>query len=803
MKKLRNLVLLVIVLTKFHDVNAQVGVNTETPKVTLDITKMKNPAADGILIPRLTVQDLIDRHVASMYGIDQHSTLVYVTDITKASTTTQTQKITKEGFYYYNYTNTDDKWLPLESAGSIWNKVTTTLPSEYNTDNSYLTAKVVIGGNTIASINGGTDNAQLTVVGEDISVQGVTVGTGKGGNSMNSVLGKDALVSNTDGVLHVAVGFEALKAQEKGYGNVAVGAYASTAVGTEIMGITSLGAMSNAAANYSTVVGANSVVGENSDKSTALGYYSTIEKNASGSIAIGEGAKIAENASLGIAIGKQTIVESPNSIAIGAEASLNKNDYTFIKNKSTTIGTAVNTSNVTLEIVGERENENKADGILIPNVSLSELNAKNNKYAEPQFGTLVFVNYINDTPSGKTEDVTSYGFYYYNYWHGRGERWTKLNDVPLRRTTVEVGSGKNYANLQEAFNEEAKKMYNQNGAPVEFVCSGDVGGLDTDGSIPYIKITSDGTMIVSGKNLTFNNTIAHFSGKIDFGDKNLTAYGSDLVVAQDAEIIANQLAMDNSSFKAFFGGNNLTFGAITCYSGFIDIEGNTSKPTNLTLVGDSDVKYLVSATNGGYILFANDLNIKCNSTSSQDYGFSASKSGIIYCNKVTNIEFNNSYGAGESYDIYANGVSSILFEMCKNIGGNSTPSIFIGGAYKSNIVCYQSKVNKTVKDKGVYLISGSSFNVIGDQTSIVLDGNGIGSEGILSSGSDVNLSNITTSAPMVTLKNFTNGLNALDGGIVNAMGRIDRVGCTNPERLGITIGTTSRTGSVIYDSDVE
>lgn len=110
-----------------------------------------------------------------------------------------------------------------------WYKVGTTVPSILNTDNSYLTAKTVIGGNTIASINGGTANAQLTVIGQDAYINGITVG--KGGNNgidrpTNTAIGANSLAANTSGTNNTAIGSGALKSNQTASSNTAVGSQA-------------------------------------------------------------------------------------------------------------------------------------------------------------------------------------------------------------------------------------------------------------------------------------------------------------------------------------------------------------------------------------------------------------------------------------------------------------------------------------------------------------------------------------------------------------------------------------------------
>lgn len=87
----------------------QIGINTDTPKATLDIVKgtvTGNP--DGILIPRFDVTDLAAKDAT--YAGDQNGTLVYITSTTTGQTA-KTSEIEKIGFYYYD--SSASKWRPV------------------------------------------------------------------------------------------------------------------------------------------------------------------------------------------------------------------------------------------------------------------------------------------------------------------------------------------------------------------------------------------------------------------------------------------------------------------------------------------------------------------------------------------------------------------------------------------------------------------------------------------------------------------------------------------------------------------
>ncbi|MDR0232955.1 MAG: tail fiber domain-containing protein [Dysgonamonadaceae bacterium] len=84
-------------------------------------------------------------------------------------------------------------WKPAGGAIEPWYKIGSSpaAPSTLNTDDSYLMAKVAIGANAIATVH--ENQAQLTVVGGDVSIQGITVGTGKGNDNTNTAVGRNTL----------------------------------------------------------------------------------------------------------------------------------------------------------------------------------------------------------------------------------------------------------------------------------------------------------------------------------------------------------------------------------------------------------------------------------------------------------------------------------------------------------------------------------------------------------------------------------------------------------------------------------
>lgn len=99
------------------------GVNTESPKSTLDV--QANPTAnypDGIIPPRITADALKAKEAA--YGVDQNGAIVYVTNpLTSTVGAIKTAGITSEGTYIYQ-ANT----LNIGNANGLWVKLGTVTP---------------------------------------------------------------------------------------------------------------------------------------------------------------------------------------------------------------------------------------------------------------------------------------------------------------------------------------------------------------------------------------------------------------------------------------------------------------------------------------------------------------------------------------------------------------------------------------------------------------------------------------------------------------------------------------------------
>ncbi len=137
---------------------SQVGINTETPKATIDIVanKTDETTAEGIIAPRLTLAQLISKD--AKYTTNQAGVIVYLSDVL-GTTTTKTANIDEIGYYYFD----GALWQPFDSTKNGWS-ITGNSGTSSNTD-----------------FLGTTDAADLVVKTNDIKRMTIAAATGNVG----------------------------------------------------------------------------------------------------------------------------------------------------------------------------------------------------------------------------------------------------------------------------------------------------------------------------------------------------------------------------------------------------------------------------------------------------------------------------------------------------------------------------------------------------------------------------------------------------------------------------------------------
>jgi hypothetical protein len=91
-----------------------------------------------------------------------------------------------------------------------------------------------------------------------------------------------------------------------------------------------------------------------------------------------------------------------------------------------TVGSTA-TPNATLDVVGKPADTAAKDGVIIPRLTVSQLQSKLSAYGSAQNSALV---YISDKPAstltGKMAKVRDAGFYYFKYVDGTNDQWLPL-----------------------------------------------------------------------------------------------------------------------------------------------------------------------------------------------------------------------------------------------------------------------------------------------------------------------------------------------------------------------------------------
>ncbi|MCC3217164.1 DUF5412 domain-containing protein [Chryseobacterium sp. X308] len=154
---------------------AQVGINTASPKTTLDVSATRdtsglitnNSQTFGLQAPRLTRAELTAN--TATYGINQTGALIYITDVTGGDATGQRINVTAMGYYYFDGT----VWQRLTQATNAVAPAISALqcttaylsPSNYTPGTPYT-------GNLRVTYNGGNGGAYNS--GTPFTINGLT-----------------------------------------------------------------------------------------------------------------------------------------------------------------------------------------------------------------------------------------------------------------------------------------------------------------------------------------------------------------------------------------------------------------------------------------------------------------------------------------------------------------------------------------------------------------------------------------------------------------------------------------------------
>lgn len=101
--------------------HAQIGINTNSPKATLDITvKKETLSIEGLIPPRLTLEELTAKG-NTLYGAEQEGTIIYILNTNGGNKEGQRENIDSKGLYIFDSEaeNNEGRWMCLFCYGFV------------------------------------------------------------------------------------------------------------------------------------------------------------------------------------------------------------------------------------------------------------------------------------------------------------------------------------------------------------------------------------------------------------------------------------------------------------------------------------------------------------------------------------------------------------------------------------------------------------------------------------------------------------------------------------------------------------
>ncbi|WP_312765122.1 hypothetical protein [Epilithonimonas sp.] len=143
-----------IAMVAFGYAFGQVGINTNSPKTTLDVSAKRDVSGTitdntqyiGLQSPRLTRAELTNN--TALYGTDQTAALVYVTDVSGGDTNIPRTNVDAPGYYYFDGVLWQKFTVGTASGGTEpWKVRTSDTEATLNTQDIYQKGNVAIGTN--------------------------------------------------------------------------------------------------------------------------------------------------------------------------------------------------------------------------------------------------------------------------------------------------------------------------------------------------------------------------------------------------------------------------------------------------------------------------------------------------------------------------------------------------------------------------------------------------------------------------------------------------------------------------------
>ena len=267
---------------------SQVGIDTDTPKATLDIkaSPTSTTKIDGLIAPRLKGSELKTND--TKYTSDQDGAIVYVTEAV-SGVTDKTTNVTSIGYYYFDKTaGTSGRWMKIANPTAVapyqepWNNQADGTPATTNSQSIYQIGSVAVGKNKVY-----TDTTSSTSAKFDVA------GAVRGGTSQSGTVGTNSVAfgksNESSAESSVALGQANIASGENavalGWNNQATGNQA-VAIGTKNNAV----AYSTAIGRYTSATGADSFVVGNTSSATgqvSIAMGDNVITNTAGGVAIG------------------------------------------------------------------------------------------------------------------------------------------------------------------------------------------------------------------------------------------------------------------------------------------------------------------------------------------------------------------------------------------------------------------------------------------------------------------------------------------------------------------------------------
>ena len=442
MKKTLRILMLFVALFSAVKMNAQVTIGADRePQATLDVVASDTSSTtvpEGVIAPRLTGDQLQAKDPA--YGSDQTGAIVYVTAAVSGTPAGKTVNVTAVGYYYFD----GNVWQSLKGAGgggSTYTGSTSITLNGASFERAALTGDVQADANnnttTITAIRGKSVSATAPTAGQVLKWNGTTnVWEPATDDDTNTTYTFSSPLTTSGTTIGLTTG------------NLTAGTPSATATNPLVVGTggnrLAGGGATVTANNTAPLWNANQLRGNNVS-ATVPTAGQVLKWN--GTTNVWEPAADNDTNTTYTAVNGLTL----NGTAFELGGTLTKNtnigsNLLYLDNSNKRVGINNTAPNATLEVAATAAgNGSVAEGLIVPKLTLAQLNAKVGAYGTAQIGAWV---YITSTAGGstnaKTADIACTGFV---YWNGEKwvancaiEKWIRINTQPKAFTFYEEGT---------------------------------------------------------------------------------------------------------------------------------------------------------------------------------------------------------------------------------------------------------------------------------------------------------------------------------------------------------------------------